>query len=251
MSLPLSGKVAVVTGASRGIGAAIARRLASEGASVVINYVNSAQLADELAKEINEKAVGKAVAIKANLTSIAEGKRLIDEGVAAFGQLDILVLNAGIMGLAPLAGIDEEAFERHYTTNVKVPLFMTQHAAPLLKDGGRVVFFSTSLTLNTAPPPNYVLYISTKGAVEQIVRVLAKDLGARGITVNAIAPGPTDTDLFREGKSEQLIQTFAGFHPLKRLGQPDEIAQVLAFLVSPQATWVNGQTYFVNGGFNV
>ncbi|THH28272.1 hypothetical protein EUX98_g5912 [Antrodiella citrinella] len=251
MSLPLAGKVAIVTGASRGIGASIARKLASDGATVVINYVSSTQAAADLAKEINEKGDGKAITIKADLSSVSEAKRLVDETVAALGQLDILVLNAGVMDYGTLAAIDEAAYDKHYTTNVKVPLFMTQHAAPLLKEGGRILFFSSSLTINTAVPPNYVLYVSTKGAVEQIVRVLAKDLGTKGITVNAIAPGPTDTDLFRNGKSQQLIQTFEGMHPMKRLGQTSEIASVVSFLVSKEATWVNGQTWFVNGGLNV
>lgn len=264
MSGSLAGRVVIVTGASRGIGAAIARQLGADGATVVINYVNSSKAAEDLATEITAKGPGKAISIKADLTSISEAKRLVDETIQALGKVDVLALNAAIMDNAPLAQVTEELYDKHFVTNVKVPLFMAQHAAPLMKEGkcfavassrvltvfslgGRIIFFSTSLTINTAVPPNYVLYVATKGAVEQITRVLAKDLGARGLTVNAIAPGPTDTDMFRTGKSEQLIQFFANGHPLKRLAVPEDIAPAVSFLASEGSRWINGQTWYVNG----
>ncbi|TCD70867.1 hypothetical protein EIP91_001175 [Steccherinum ochraceum] len=251
MSLPLSGKVALVTGSSKGIGAAIARRLSTDGANVVVNYASSIQAAAEVVAEINSKDAGNAIAIHADLTSIIEGKRLVDETIKAFGGLDILVLNAAVMENRLLADITEELYDKHYNTNVKVPLFMVQHAAPFVKEGGRIIFCSSSLTMNTAVPPNSVLYVSTKGAIEQIIRVLAKDLGTRGVTVNAVAPGATDTELFRNGKSEQILQAHRERHPAKRLGQPDDIAPAVAFLASEQAQWVNGQTWFVNGDADI
>ncbi|KAM5541454.1 hypothetical protein V8D89_005008 [Ganoderma adspersum] len=150
-----------------------------------------------------------------------------------------------------LADVDEADYDRHFNTNVKGPLFLIQAAAPHMKAGGKVVLFSTSLTHASVIPPNYLVYAATKGAVEQLVRVLAKDLGARGISVNSVAPGPIDTDLFRKGKTEERISFFAGLHPQKRLGQPEEVSNVVQFLVSDEANWVNGQTIHVNGGYSV
>ncbi|KAH8091042.1 hypothetical protein BXZ70DRAFT_954061 [Cristinia sonorae] len=251
MSAPLLNKVALVTGSSRGIGAAVARHLASEGATVVVNYVNSAKAAEEVTNDINAKGPGKAVAIKADVSVLKEGERLVEETVKQLGGLDVLVLNAAVMDLATLDKVTEEQYQRHFDVNVKVPLFMAKAAAPHMKSGGRIVFFSTSLTMNTNVPSNYLLYVSTKGAIQQFTRVLAKDLGAKGITVNCVAPGPTDTELFREGKPEALIQQFASMHPMKRIGTPEEIGPVVSFLAKEESSWVNGQTLFVNGGFNV
>ncbi|KAI0789702.1 hypothetical protein C8Q75DRAFT_764612 [Abortiporus biennis] len=250
-SLPLEGRVALVTGSSKGIGASIIKRLAADGASVVINYARSAQAAEELASSINAGGVGKAIAVQADVSSITNAKRLLETTVSHFGKIDVLVLNAGLMDYGTLAQITETSFDDHFNINVKVPLFLAQAAAPLMQAGGRIIFFSTSLTMNSAVPPNYLIYVATKGSVEQIVRVLAKDLGAKGINVNAVAPGPTDTDLFRNGKTEAQFKFFESLHPQKRIGQPDEIAPVVAFLSKEESSWVNGQTIFVNGGFNV
>ncbi|KAI0789700.1 NAD-P-binding protein [Abortiporus biennis] len=251
-NLPLKGKVAVVTGSSRGIGAAIVKHLASEGANVVINYSKSASLAESLVNEINSSpGEGKAVAIQANLSSIPESKRLIEDTVKEFGRLDIVVLNAAMMEPAPLETTDPEQFDRHFDLNVKSPLFITQSAAKYLKPGGRVIFISTGLTKNSSPAPISLLYIATKGTIEHIVRVLAKDLGTRGITVNAVAPGPVDTDLFREGKTEEMIKYFNDIHPQKRIAQPEEIAPLVSFLSKEEGGWVNGQTIYINGGYAV
>lgn len=270
MSLPLAGKVAIITGSSRNIGASIARRLARDGASVVVNYKAGAGAAQEVVDAIHAEGHGKAVALQGDMAVLADAQRLVEEGVKAFGtgKLDILCLNAGLMGSAVLADITEQDFEDHFTINVKVPLFMTKAAAQYMgpgesssyscsvprwctdnvyATGGRVFFFSTSLTKFSLTTPNYLLYAASKGAVEQTVRVLAKDLGARGITVNAIAPGPTDTDLFRNGKNEQLIQFIRNFHPQKRIAEVDEVAPIVAFLSREEAGWINGQTHFVNG----
>ncbi|KAK0457852.1 uncharacterized protein EV420DRAFT_1621006 [Desarmillaria tabescens] len=236
----LSGKVALVTGSSRGIGAAIAKRLADEGASVVINYVNSAKPAQELVSEIKSKGKGNAAAIKADASTIAGGKHLLDETIKAFGKLDILVLNAGIMGSKPLADIDETFFDNHINANVKGPLFLAKAASQVLPSpGGRIIFFSSSLTAASAVLPNALCYVISKGAVEQASRVLAKDLGARGMTVNTISPGPVDTDLFRAGKPQKVIDMIASQNPSNKLGQPEENCSC--------CFWVNGQNIRVNG----
>jgi len=251
MSTSLAGKVAIVTGSSRSIGAAIAQRLAEDGANVIINYVSNHYAADEVVNSINSKGKGKAVGVRADVSTVGGANILLEEAVKAFGKLDILVLNAGIMGSKVLADVNEEFFDSHIRINVKGPLFLTKAATPLLPAGGRIIFFSSSLTKASNVLPNALVYLASKGAIEQIARVLAKDLGARGITVNTISPGPVDTPLFREGKSEQQIQFIAGLNPQKRIGLPDEIAPVVAFLAGPAATWVNGQNILVNGGFVV
>ncbi|KAJ6496231.1 hypothetical protein C8R45DRAFT_899653 [Mycena sanguinolenta] len=245
----LNGKVAVITGSSRSIGAAIAKHIASQGARVVVNYVNGVQAANEVVEEIKASG-GSAVAIGADMSTIAGGQHLVDESVKAFGGIDILVLNAGIMGSKVLADLDEAFYDTHFATNVKGPLFLAKAAAPLLPaPGGRIIFFSTSLTGASTVSPTALVYTATKGAVEQLSRILAKDLGARGITVNTVSPGPVDTPLFREGKPQQLIDTIAKSAPSGRLGQVDDIAPVVSFLASSAAQWVNGQNVRVNGGF--
>ena len=265
MSLPLEGKVAVVTGSSRNIGAAIAKRLADDGAHVVVNYNGSKDAADELVQKIEEEGNGKAIAIQGYVSSLEGGRRLIEQTVEHYGKLDILVLNAGLMQNLPLDAITEKHFDEHFNINVKVPLFMVKAASKHLQAGecctnslclpaderiplgGRVFFFSSATTRFSGVPPNYLVYTATKGAIEQMTRVLAKDLGARGVTVNAIGPGPVDTDMFRNGKSEQLISFFANLHPQKRIPQTEEIAPIVAFLSRDEAGWINGQTIFVNG----
>ncbi|KAI0364730.1 NAD-P-binding protein [Pilatotrama ljubarskyi] len=251
MPSSLAGKVAIVTGSSRSIGAAIATQLASSGANVVINYVSNTSSAQAVADNINKQGAGKAIIVKADAGSVADNQKLVEETLRQFGRLDIVVLNAGIMELKKLPDVTEESYNRHFDTNVKGPLFLAQAAAPHLSPGGRIICFSTSLTRASGVSPEYLVYASTKGAVEQLSRILAKELGPRGITVNTIAPGPIDTDMFRNGKSEQQINFVAGLHPQKRLGTAEEVSNVVAFLASPEASWVNGQTLMVNGGFAV
>ncbi|KAI0924128.1 hypothetical protein AcW1_006331 [Taiwanofungus camphoratus] len=254
MALPLAGKTAIVTGSSRSIGAAVARRLAADGANVVVNYVSNASAAASVVDSINAGATsgaGKAISVQADVGSTKGTQRLLDEAIRIFGKLDILVLNAAVMGSAALADVSEEFFDKHFNVNVKAPFFMIKAAAPLMKEGGRIILFSTSLTRASAIAPNYLVYAATKGAIDQMTRVLAKDLGARGITVNTVSPGPIDTDMFREGKPEQLINLIANQHPQKRIGQPDEVSPVVSFLASEQASWVNGQNLMVNGGYAV
>ncbi|KAI5123178.1 hypothetical protein M0805_003945 [Coniferiporia weirii] len=251
---PLAGKIALVTGSSRGIGAAIAARLVDDGASVVVNYVNNAAAAEKVVTALNAKRSGAAVAVQADVSNVAQARALFEQSVAAFGRIDILVLNAGVMGTKPLADFDEEYYDTHFNTNVKGPLFLVKTAAPTLESGARVIFFSSTVTHLSVIPPAMLVYTAAKGAVEQITRVLAKDLGARGITVNCVAPGPIDTDMFRmfrNGENEEQIAFLINLHPQKRLGQPEEVARVVAFLASPDASWVNGQTLMVNGGYCV
>ncbi|KAJ7133359.1 hypothetical protein C8R44DRAFT_977537 [Mycena epipterygia] len=243
-------KIAVITGSSRSIGAAIAKHMGEQGAKVVVNYVNDAKAADEVVSAINTANSGSAVAVKADVSTVVGGQYLIDETVKAFGGIDILVLNAGIMQSRVLADIDEPFYDAHFATNVKGPLFLAKAAAPLLPaPGGRIIFFSSSLTGSSVVTPNALVYTATKGAIEQISRVLAKDLGAKGITVNTVSPGPVDTPLFRQGKPQQLIDTLAKLAPSNRLGAVEDIAPVVAFLASPAAQWLNGQNVRVNGGY--
>ncbi|KAJ7506917.1 hypothetical protein B0H11DRAFT_1973368 [Mycena galericulata] len=249
MSASLKGKIAVITGSSRSIGAAIAKHMGEQGAKVVVNYVNDGKSADEVVSAIKSKG-GEAVAVRSDASTIAGGQHLIDKAVKAFGGIDILVLNAGIMGSKVLEDIDEAFYDAQFATNVKGPLFLAKSAAPLLpKLGGRIIFFSTSLTASSVVTPNALVYTASKGAVEQISRILAKDLGAKGITVNTVSPGPVDTPLFREGKPQQLIDYIAKLAPSGRLGEVEDIAPVVSFLASPAAQWLNGQNVRVNGGY--
>ncbi|KAJ6530954.1 hypothetical protein DFH09DRAFT_1183763 [Mycena vulgaris] len=246
----LEGKVVVITGSSRSIGAAIAKHMGEQGAKVVVNYVNDGKAAEEVVTAIQDTNNGSAVAVKADVSTIAGGKYLIDETVKVFGGIDILVLNAGIMSSKLLADIDEAHYDAQFATNVKGPLFLAKAAAPLLPTpGGRIIFFSTSLTASSVVPPNTLVYTATKGAVEQISRILAKDLGAKGVTVNTVSPGPVDTPLFREGKPQHQIDMLARLAPSGRLGEVGDIAPVVAFLASPAAQWINGQNLQVNGGY--
>jgi 3-oxoacyl-[acyl-carrier protein] reductase len=245
MNSTLQGKVALVTGASRGIGRAIAIRLAREGAAVTVNYASRANEARKLVGEI-EAAGGKALAVQADVGRVTDVVRLFDETIAHFGKLDILVNNAGIMVTKPVAKVTEAEFDRIFDVNVKGTFFACQLAATRLAEGGRIINLSSSTTVRMMP--NYGAYVATKGAVEQVTRSLAGELGPRGITVNVISPGPTETELFKEGKTAEDIRRYAQASAFDRLGQPMEIADVVAFLASDAAGWVTGQNLRVNGG---
>ncbi len=199
----LEGKVAVVTGSSRGIGRIIAEQLADLGASVVINYSSSPDKANEVVEGITEKN-GRAVAIKGDLSKVSDVESLFAETLAAFGKVDILVNNAGIMNNKPLLQVTEDDYEKHFAINVKGTLFACQQAMMHMEEGGRIVNFSTSVT--GAMFPAYSVYAATKGAVEQLTRQLAKEFGPKQITINAVAPGPVNTELFNVGKTEQQIE---------------------------------------------
>ncbi len=239
-------QVAIVTGASRGIGAAIATRLAADGYAVVVNYSGSAAEADNVVTAIEEQG-GRACAVQADVADSAAVRRLFDTAIARFGRLDVLVNNAGIMpaALPPLAETDDATFDRLFAVNVKGTFNTLREGAARLQHGGRIVNFSTSVI--GLGLPGYAVYAATKAAVETMTNILAKELRGKDITVNAIAPGPTATDLFLTGKSDEQVARMAQMAPLQRLGTPDDIADAVAFLARPGG-WVNGQTRRANGG---
>ena len=239
----LDGKVALVTGASRGIGRAIAVRLGRDGAAV--NYSGNQKAARETVAAV-EAASGRAVAVQADVGKVGDIQRLFDAAFEHFGKLDILVNNAGVMFNKPVADVTEEEYDRIFAVNVKGTFFSCQQAAKRMADGGRIINFSSSTTAMMLP--TYGTYVATKGAVEQLSHILAKELGSRGITVNVVSPGATDTELFGQGKTEQDKQRFAQLAALGRLGQPEDIADVVALLVSDDANWITGQNIRANGG---
>ena len=241
----LAGKVAIVTGASRGIGRAIALRLSQEGASVVVNYAKGADQAKDVVSAI-EAAGGKALAVQADVSKTAEIRDLFDRTQETYSQIDILVNNAGVILYKPVAEVTEAEFDNLFAINVKGTFFACQEAAKRMAEGGRIVNFSSSTTAMLLP--TYGAYVATKGAVEQLTRSLAKELGDRQITVNVISPGPTDTELFTVGKTAEQIQRFTQNTALGRLGKVEDIADVTAFLCSEQARWITGQNIRVNGG---
>jgi 3-oxoacyl-[acyl-carrier protein] reductase len=240
-------QVAIVTGASRGIGAAIASRLAADGYAVVVNYAGNAQEAAKVVDGI-AAAGSRAVAVQADVADPAAARRLFDEAIAAYGRVDVLVNNAGVMppALPHLADTDDSTFDRLFAVNVKGSFNTMREAATRLQTGGRILNFSTSVI--GLGLPGYAIYGATKAAIEVMTHILAKELRGRSITVNAVAPGPTATALFLDGKSPEAIERFAKAVPLERLGTPEDIANTVALLVGPQAGWVNGQTLRANGG---
>ena len=245
--MKLDGKAALVTGASRGIGRAIATRLGRDGASVVVNYSGNAEAAGETVAAV-EEAGGKAIAIRADVGRVADVARLFDETIARLGKVDILVNNAGIIFNKLLADVTEEDFDRIFAVNVKGSFFACRQAARLMAEGGRIVNLSSSTTGKSINLPTYSAYVATKGAVEQFTFVLARELGPKGITVNVVSPGPTDTELFGRGKTEEDKRRFGQMAALGRLGLPEDIADVVAFLASDEARWITGQNIRANGG---
>jgi len=244
MSKP-SDKIAIVTGASRGIGAAVAERLAKDGFTVVVNYAGGTAAAEALVRKI-EQAGGRALAVQADVSDAAAVRRLFGAAEAAFGGVDVLVNNAGIMTLAAVADTDDAAFDRLIAVNLKGSFNTLREAARRLRPGGRIINFSSSVV--GLLQPTYAVYAATKAGVEAMTAVLAKELRGRTITVNAVAPGPTATDLFLTGKSPEIIDRLAKMAPLERLGQPADIAAAVAFLAGPDGAWINGQTLRANGG---
>lgn len=239
------GRVAIVTGASRGIGAAIAERLARDGLAVVVNFSGNAEPAEAVRARI-EAAGGRALAAQGDVADPQAVRRVFDAAEAAFGGIDVLVNNAGIMRLAPFADADDEAFDRQISVNLKGTFNGLREAARRLRDGGRIVSLSTSVVGTKLE--TYGVYAATKAAVETMTPILAKELRGRNITVNALAPGPTSTELFLDGKSPDLVDRLAKMSPLERLGTPEDIAAAVAFLVGPDGGWINGQVLRANGG---
>ncbi len=240
-----STRTAIVTGSSRGIGAAVARRLAKDGFSVVVNYTGNAADAESVVGDIKQGG-GNALSIQADVSDPAAMRRMFDQAAAASGGVDVLVNNAGIMQLAKISDADDGFFDRHIAINLKGVFNGMREAAKRLRSGGRIISFSSSVV--GLYQPTYGVYAATKGGVEAMTHVLANELRGRNITVNAVAPGPTATDLFLKGKPKEVIDHLAKLAPLERLGEPRDIAAVVAFLASPDGAWINGQVLRANGG---
>jgi 3-oxoacyl-[acyl-carrier protein] reductase len=238
-------KVAIVTGASRGIGAAVAERLAGDGFIVVINYSGDAKSAEALAGSIEGKG-GRALTARADVSDPNAVRGMFDAAEAAFGGVDVLVNNAGIMKLAKIADSDDALFDQQIAVNLKGSFNAMREAGKRLRDGGRIVNFSTSVVGTRLE--TYGVYAATKAAIETMTAIQSKEMRGRNITVNAVAPGPTATDLFLSGKSPELVERLAKMNPLERLATPQDIASVVAFLVGPDGGWVNGQVLRANGG---
>ena len=238
-------KVAIVTGGSRGIGAAIAERLAGDGFAVVINYAGSAAEAETLAAKIAQ-AGGRAITAQADVSDAAAVTRMFDAAESAFGGVDVLVNNAGVMRLAAIVDADDAIFDSQIAINLKGTFNTLREASKRLRDGGRIINMSSSQT--GLLHPTYGVYAASKAAVEALTHVLAKELRGRNITVNAVAPGPTATKLFLDGKTPELIDHLAKLAPLERLGQPTDVAAAVSFLAGPDGGWINGQVLRANGG---
>jgi 3-oxoacyl-[acyl-carrier protein] reductase len=237
---------AIVTGASRGIGRAVALRLARDGFAVVVNYAGNRDKAAEVVTEISGHG-GRAVAVQGDVAEAADMVRLFDEAEKAFGSVGAVVNSAGIMKLFSIASGRVEDFDAVFAVDVRGTFNVLQQAARRLADGGRIITMSTSvLGMNF---PGYAPYAASKAAVEVLTRILAHELRGRGISVNAVAPGPTATDLFLEGKTQEQIDRLAKLPPMERLGTPDDIANVVSFLAGPEGGWVNAQTLRANGGY--
>ena len=241
----LQDKVAIITGASRGIGAEIAKTIAQVGASVVINYTNNRSAADLVVSEIKILG-GNAISVRADVSDSVEVKALFDAAITHFGKIDILINNAGTAIFKAIQDTSDEELDRIFAINVKGTFYCLRESATQLSNGGRIINISSSVTRLILPA--YGAYAATKGAVEQLTRVFAKEMGSRGITVNSISPGPTNTELFLEGKSEETIQRLAAMSALGRIGETEDIAKVVLFLASEEAAWVTGQNIGVNGG---
>lgn len=241
----LAGKVAIVTGSSRGIGASIAGRLAREGARLVVNYAGNREAAERVVRSI-EEAGGEAIAVRGDVSHPREVTALFDAAIERFERVHILVNNAGIILYKRLDQTTDDEFDRLFAVNVKGTFNTLREASKRLEDGGRIINFSSTTTRLLLP--TYASYCATKAAVEQLTRVFAKEVGHRGITVNVVSPGPTDTELFAEGKSEADIHRMAAMAALGRIGEPEDIARVVAFLASDESGWISAQNIGVNGG---
>ena len=245
MKKPLQDKVAIITGSSRGIGAEIARTLAGAGAKVVVNFTANPSAAEAVCAAIAE-AGGESLAVKADVSDPAQVRMLFDTAIERFKHLDILVNNAGVLLSRQIADISDEEFDRVLNINVKGVFYALREAAKWMADGGRVV--SLSSTVTRLMLPNYGAYAASKGAVEQLTRVFAKEMGERGVTANIVSPGPINTEMFNSGKNKETIERMAAMSFQGRIGEPEDIARVVLFLVSEEAGWVTGQNISASGG---
>ena len=245
MKKPLQDKVAIITGSSRGIGAEIARTLAGAGAKVVVNFTANPSAAEAVCAAIAE-AGGESLAVKADVSDPAQVRMLFDAAIERFKHLDILVNNAGVLLSRQIADISDEEFDRVLSINVKGVFYALREAAKWMADGGRVV--SLSSTVTRLMLPNYGAYAASKGAVEQLTRVFAKEMGERGVTANIVSPGPINTEMFNSGKNKETIERMAAMSFQGRIGEPEDIARLVLFLVSEEAGWITGQNISASGG---
>lgn len=241
----LTEKVVLVTGASRGIGATIARHLAAAGAKVIVNYAGGKDAAEQVVSEIKNLG-GDAIAIQADVSKAEDVKNLFNAAIAHYGKVDVLVNNAGIMITKLVKDTTDEDFTRQFDVNVRGTFNTLREAATSLADNGTIINFSTSV--NRIMLPTYATYVATKAAVEQLTRVFAKEVGSRGINVNSVSPGPTNTELFTTGKPKEVIDRLASLSAFNRIGEPEDIAKVVVFLASDEAKWISAQNIGVNGG---
>jgi 3-oxoacyl-[acyl-carrier protein] reductase len=240
----LKNKVILVTGASRGIGAAVAHKLAAAGAKVIINYAGGQEAAEQTVTSIKQQG-GDAIALQADVSKADEVKTMFDEAIAHYGRIDVLVNNAGIMITKLLKDTTDEDFTRQFDINVRGTFNTLREAATKLADNGSIINFSTSV--NRIMLPTYSTYVATKAAVEQLTRVFAKEVGARGINVNSVSPGPTNTELFTKGKPQEVIDRLASLSAFNRIGEPEDIAKIVVFLAGDDAKWISAQNIGING----
>lgn len=240
----LKNKIAIVTGASKGIGACIAKTLAGAGATVVVNYAGSKDAAEQVVNDITAGG-GTAIAMQGDVSKAEDVRNIFAQTISRFGRVDILINNAGVMITKLIAETTDEDFDKQFNTNVKGVFNALREAATQLADNGSILNFSTSV--NRIMLPGYATYVATKAAVEQLTRVFAKEVGKRGINVNSISPGPTNTALFTNGKSDETISRLASLSAFNRIGDPQDIANVVLFLVSDEAKWISAQNIGVNG----
>lgn len=241
----LSQKVILVTGASRGIGATIAQKLAAAGAKVIVNYAAGNEAAEQTVNTIKQNG-GEAIALQADVSKADEVKVMFDAAIAHYGRIDVLINNAGIMITKLIKDTTDEDFTRQFDINVRGTFNTMREAATRLADKGSIINFSTSV--NRIMLPTYATYVASKAAVEQLTRVFSKEVGARGINVNSVSPGPTNTELFTKGKPQEAIDRLAALSPFNRIGEPEDIAQIVLFLASDEAKWINAQNIGSNGG---
>jgi 3-oxoacyl-[acyl-carrier protein] reductase len=242
----LKGKVIIITGSSRGIGLTIAKTLAKNGAKVVVNYSGSEETAKRVVNDILQSG-GQAIAIQADVSKSEDVKRLFQKTIEKFEKIDVLINNAGIAIYKLIEDTTDEDFDRIFDVNVKGVFNTMREASTLLADNGRIINFSSSVTRLMLP--TYGTYSATKAAVEQLTRVFAKEVGTKGITVNSISPGPVNTELFKQGKNEEVIKRLASMSAFNRIGEPEDIAKIILFLVDDDSKWITGQNIGANGGF--
>jgi 3-oxoacyl-[acyl-carrier protein] reductase len=242
----LKGKVIIITGSSRGIGLTIAKTLAKNGAKVVVNFSGSEATAKLVVNEILQSG-GQAIAIQADVSKAKDVKRLFQKTIEKFEKIDVLINNAGIAIYKLIKDTTDEDFDRIFDINVKGVFNTMREASTLLADNGRIINLSSSVTRLMLP--TYGTYSATKSAVEQLTKVFSKEVGAKGITVNSISPGPVNTELFKQGKNEEVIKRLASMSSFNRIGEPEDIAKIVLFLVDDDSKWITGQNIGVNGGF--